>query len=334
MLKYVFPLFLLITPARADEQPQAIVTHIVQENSPQGSIAGTGTFSPYNDVVLKAKTEGHIETIHFKEGEHVTSNQKLISFHNKEQLAKVKKAEASLKLSQNMLHRKQVLFKKNFVSHQDLEKAEAQVRIDEAELALTKENLGKTEVTAPFDGVLSCRKVSKGSCVIQGDELVRIQDLTPIRLVFHVPQKEISYIKVGDKVEASTDVYPDKIFAGMVEAVEPSVDEKSRSVSVFATFANADKLLIPGIYGHVRLALSSRSKPSLFLPEQTLVIRPDGFYVYKVNDSKAFLSKISIGKRLNDQVEVLSGLSTGDVIVLEGQKKLHEGSLVTTQTQS
>jgi RND family efflux transporter MFP subunit len=328
MLRQFLLLLLFVAPVNADELPQSVVITTVKESCLNPCVTGVGTFTPYNDVVLKAETTGRIESLHFKEGDRVAANQKLFTIYNREQTAKVKKAEASLKLGQNMLKRKEPLNKKGFATVQELEKAETQVESDEAELALAKEDLAKTEILAPFEGVLSNRQVCKGAYVSNGDELVRIQDLTPIRLTFQVPQKEIPNIKVGDKVTATTDVYPHKTFEGKVEAIEPSVNEETRSVTVYATFGNDEELLIPGLYGRAQLKTSLNKSSSLYIPEQALVVRPDGIYVYKKVGDKAVLTKITVGTRLEDQAQVLAGLKKGDEIVLEGQDKLHDGSLI------
>lgn len=333
MLKSILLLTLFAAPVRANEAPQAVVTVKVEENNLHETITGTGTFSPYNDITIKAEVDGRVEVVHFKEGDHAYEAQKLISFHNKEQLAKVKQAEASLKLTKNILSRKKSLFKKGFACREDLEKVEAQVQIDEASLAFAKEDLRKTVIKAPFEGVLSNRQVSKGSHVLKGDDLVRLQDIHPMRFIFHIPQKEIPFIKVGDKLTVTMDVYPNRSFEGIVEAIEPAVDEKSRSISVFATFDNSEKLLIPGLYGHAHLALSSQAKTALFIPEQALVIRLNGSYVYKVHNNKAVLTKVTLGKRLKDQIEILTGVKKGDVIVLEGQSKLQDGSPIKGKSQ-
>ncbi|OJW48074.1 MAG: hypothetical protein BGO67_03330 [Alphaproteobacteria bacterium 41-28] len=329
MLRLFLLLLLFVAPVNADELPQAVVITTVKESCLNPCVTGVGTFTAYNDVVLKAETTGRIESLHFKEGDRAEAHQKLFTIYNKEQTAKVKKAEASLKLNQSMLMRKEALHRKGFTTPQELEKAEAQVKSDEAELALAKEDLAKTEIYAPFDGVLSNRQVCKGAYVSNGDELVRIQDLTPIRLTFQIPQKEIPNIKVGDKVTATTDVYPNKDFEGQVEAIEPSVNEDTRSVTVYASFGNDEELLIPGLYGRAQLKTSLKKSSSLYIPEQALVIRPNGIYVYKKVGEKAALTKITLGARLADQAEVLTGLKKGDQIVLEGQDKLHDGSLIT-----
>lgn len=328
MIRLFFLFALCISALNAEEPPQAVVLTTVTESQVNPCITGIGTFTAYNDVVLKAEIPGRIEVVCFQEGARTKENEVLFKLHSKEQEAEVQKAEASLQLSKNTLRRKKELNKRGFVSPQDLETVEANVKSHEAGVALAKEELAKTQILAPFEGILSVRKVCKGSYVIEGDDLVRIQDLTPIRLTFQVPQKEIPNIKVGDMVTSTTDVYPDKMFEGKIEAIEPSVNEKTRSVTVFATFSNDEEKLIPGLYGRAEIKTALKSSTSIFIPEQALVVRPDGIYVYKKVGNKVALTKVTLGTRTSDQAEVLSGLQKGDEIVLEGQDKIHDGSAI------
>jgi membrane fusion protein (multidrug efflux system) len=328
MLRYLLFCLFLTTSAWAQEIPQVVKLTQVNEGTLSHEVSGVGTFTPYSDVTLKAVISGQIEAVSFKDGDRAKDHQLLITLNNREQKAAVMKAESALALSENMLKRKQTLSNKKFISPQDLENAEAKVRSDRADLEQAKAALEKTFIYAPFDGVLSNRQVAKGSYVIEGDELVRIQDLTPIRLTFQVPQKEIPSLKVGDKVLATTDVYPCKTFEGKIEAVEPSVDEDTRSVKIFATFENKDEVLVPGLYGHARITSSQVKETVLLIPEQAIVVRPDSVNVYKKVGDKAVLTPITIGKRTADQAEVLTGLKKGDEIVLEGQSKIHDGSLI------
>lgn len=315
-------------PAYGNEQAQTVVLTQVKEGMLNPSITGVGTFSAYNDVTLKSEIAGRIQVVHFKEGEFVKPDQTLFTIHNGEQQANVKKAESTLQMNKNILKRKKELAERKFASPQDLEAAETDVKSSEADLTLAKEELEKTKILAPFDGALSEKQVGRGSYVIEGDPLVRIQDITPIRLKFTVPQKQIPVIKVGDTVTATTDVYPNESFTGSVEAIEPAVDEDTRSVMLFVTFSNEDKKLIPGLYARAELKTTVNTKNSLFVPEQALVIRPTGSYVYKKVGDKAVLTKVSLGQRTADQAEILSGLAKGDPIVLEGQDKIQDGSTI------
>lgn len=333
MLRFFAIFFLFTSCALAEDSPQAVVTIKVSEGSLSPTMHGVGVFKAYADTVLKAETAGRIEHIHFREGETVKAGQKLFTLYNKEQMAKVKKAEAALSLSQHTLHRKQELAKKKFTSKQDLEKAEAEVQINEAELSLAKEALSQTIIIAPFEGTLSERKQSKGSYVAAGDELVRLQDLTPIRLTFHIPEKDLTLIKVDMPVQTMTDAYPDKNFDGKIEAIEPAVNEKSHSVTVHARFENKDELLLPGLYGRISVILPTQKSAMLIIPEKALVFQQDGTYVYKKVDNKAVLTKVTLGMRTADQAEVLSGLKKGDEIVLDGLYKIHDGSVLTTEVK-
>lgn len=331
MFRALIITLLLLSPAFAEDKPQVVTLTVVKEGALNHEITGVGNFTAYSDVVIKAETAGRIETISFKDGDKAKPDQILFVLHNKEQKAAVMKAEASYEHTQNIVKRKLNLIQKKFISAQDLENAEAKAKSDQADLEKAKEDLEKTVIRAPFDGVLSDRKVSKGAYVIEGDELVRIQDITPIRLTFQVPQKDIPFVKAGDKVKATTDIYPTKTFDGTIEAVEPSVNEDTHSVKVFATFENKDETLIPGLYGQAKLTSSASHKNLLLIPEQALVVRPEGVHVYKKTGDKAVLTKITLGERTADQAEVLSGLKKGDEIVLEGQGKIHDGSLITVK---
>lgn len=332
MIRFLIVSLLLfsVSYAKADELPQLVVTIKIKEGLLNSTLNSIGTFTAYGDAVLKAETAGRVEAIHFKDGGNARENDTLFTLCNKEQTAKVKKAEAALALSQNVLKRKQELVKKKFVCPQDLETAEAQVRSDEADLDLAIESLNQTIIKAPFDGVISERKQSKGSYVAAGDELVRIQDLTPIRLTFHIPEKDLTAIKVNDAVKATTDAYANTTFDGKIEAIEPSINEKTHSIVVHAQFENKDGRLLPGLYGRISVGLSNQKAAALLLPEKALVFQEDATYVYKKVGDKAVLTKVTLGARAADQAEILSGLQKDDEIVLEGLYKIHDGSLITT----
>jgi membrane fusion protein (multidrug efflux system) len=332
MLRVLIFLLFFTVPLKADEppKPELVVLTTVQEGTLNQTITGVGTFTPYNDVILKAETSGRVEAVHFREGQSVQAHQKLFTLHNKEQEASVKKAQATLEANKQKLKRKLKLAEKKFGSAQELEVAQAQVKSDEADLVLAKEKLAKATIYAPFDGVLSARKVCKGTYVQDGDELVRLQDITPIRLIFELPQREIPLIEVGNSVKATTDVYPEKTFEGKIEAIEPSVKEATRSVTIHASFDNKEELLIPGLYGQAQVtSKQQRQTPVLLVPEQALLIRQDGAYVFKKVNDKAALTKVTVGSRTKDQAEILSGLQKGDEVVLEGQDKIKDGDRIT-----
>src|SRR3990167_6250971 len=258
----------------------------------------------------------------------VKEGQKLFALRAQEALAIVKKAEAAIKLAKNNLMRQKKLKEKEFARLQDVEKAEAELQTAEADLTLAKEEFNKTQICAPFSGVVSMKKVSKGALVSPHQELIRLQDIDPIRFVFQLSQKDIGRINVGDHVITKTDAYPDKTFAGTIEAIDPSVNEITRSMTVYATFSNPNQLLIPGLYGQLYPATAVSTQKTPVIPEQALVIQESGPHVYKKTKDKAVLTKVTLGLRTGDQAEIISGLQVGDEIVLEGQDKLFNGTTI------
>ena len=334
MLRYFLLCALLAFPCKAQQRTPSVVVTKVSENLLNPSIIGVGTFTAYNDVTLKAEFPGRVEVVHFKEGEYVKPGQKLFTFHNVEQKAKAQKAEAALKRDQNIAFRLKDLSERKFASPQDLEAAQTQAKNSEADLALAKDALDKTVVKAPFDGALSEKQVCKGSYLIEGDPMIRIQDLTPIRLKFKVPQPSLPLVKLENDVIATTDTYPGQTFKGKIETIEPAVDEETRSITIYAAFPNKEKLLIPGLFAHAEIQTNINKKSALFIPEQALIIRPTGSFVYKVVGNKVALTKVSIGQRKNDLAEVTSGLKKDEIIVLEGQDKIQDGGLIHATTKS
>ena len=225
---------------------------------------------------------------------------------------------------------------------------EAQAR---SELAIAEEGLTKTQVSAPFDGVLSSRRISVGAYVKDYDPLVRLQTLSPIRFEFQLPVQKISLIQKGQPVQTNTDAYPGRNFKGKIVVIEPRADEKTHNVKVLAEFPNAKGKLLPGMYGQISIPTTDKHE-GLIIPEEALVVRQKGLYVYKVlpeentcqpqkasnpelkakpepahmTKYKSKLVKITVGTRFNDQVEILSGLSKGDEIVLKGQDKINDNA--------
>lgn len=285
-----------------------------------------GSFYSLNAVTLKSQTQGIIEKIHFEDGASVATGAPLFTLHNAEQKAGIKKTKSALALSMNIFKRKQLLAERDFLSRDALEKAQAQVKADEAELDLAKEAYNKTIIRAPFNCVLSSRKISKGAYVSQGDELVSCKDLQPLRFNFQAAENQVSLLAKNQKVIVETDALRGEKFKGHVEVIEPIIDEKTRSAVVYAHFRNLDGKLLPGFSGHAYIE-TNETHEGIVIPEEALIIRQDGNYVFKViEDPKARLNKVTLGIHANDQVEILTGLNKDDEIVLKGQEKIKDGS--------
>jgi membrane fusion protein (multidrug efflux system) len=306
--------------------PESVITGTAVCDKIHKTLEFVGGFYSLNAVTIKSEIQGIIERVHFEDGTSVTAGTPLFTLYNIEQKAKVKKAQSTLTLSMNILKRKQILAKREFLSKDELEKAQAQVEADEAELELAKEAYNKTIIRAPFNCVLSSRKISKGAFVSQGDELVNCNEIQSLQFNFQVPENQVNLLDKNQELLVETDANPGENFSGHIKTIEPIIEEKTRSAVVHAHFENKDGKLCPGFSGHAYIK-TNEIHEGIIIPEEALITRQDGKYIFKVIEGmRVKLNKVTLGIRSNDKVEILTGLNKDEEIVLKGQEKLKDGS--------
>jgi membrane fusion protein, multidrug efflux system len=192
-------------------------------------------------------------------------------------------------------------------------------------------------VRAPFAGRLGIRLVDEGQYLAAGTTVVTLQALDPIFIDFYVPQQALARLKVKQAVSATVDAYPGMNFTGNIASLNSKVDTASRNVQIRASFANADRRLVPGMYANVDI---DDGDPSTLvtLPQSAITYNPYGNTVYLVqkggtdDQGKPKLTVlqrfVKLGETRGDQVAVLSGVAAGDEVVTAGQMKLRNGSPV------
>jgi membrane fusion protein (multidrug efflux system) len=199
-----------------------------------------------------------------------------------------------------------------------------------AELAAQAElaaRLAKTEIRAPFEGVVGLRQVSVGEYVNAGQALVELVRLDPLEVEFQIPETQAARLNTGQSVSVQTDAFLGESFTGSISAVAPSVQVSGRSVAVRARLANAEKKLKPGQFAQVQVALAAAA-PVLMVPEQAIWPSGDQKMVYRIKAGKAELVPVTLGLREPGWVAVTAGLSVGDEVIIAGQQKLFPGAPV------
>jgi len=202
----------------------------------------------------------------------------------------------------------------------NMERAQAKQQQDEVLLS-------KTTIVAPFGGIVGLRQVSPGAYLRAGDDIVRLENVSSVKLDFRVPEAYLSKLKPNQEVSVKTDAFPNDTFKGRIFALEPGVDEKTRTVLARALIPNAQNKLRAGMFARVNVLLETRPN-SILVPEQAIWPQGRDTFVYRVVDGKAMLTKIELGVRHPGEVEVLKGLSRTDMVVTDGQMKLKDGAPV------
>ena len=307
--------------------PTPVETEKARVESIVDNATAVGSLRANEAVVLRPEVAGRIEAIHFDEGARVKQGELLFALDAAIARSEVAEWEATVAQSRRESERASDLIARKLASQSDFDAKRSTLAIDEARLASAKTRLAKTQIRAPFSGIVGLRQVSVGEYVNAGDALISLAQTDPLKLDFRIPETLATRAAAGQSVRITLDAFPGEVFEGRVFAVDPQVDAATRSVMLRATLANRDGKLKPGQFANVQLALAERAN-ALTIPEQALWPQGGKQFVFVVRNGKAELVEIKIGKRSAGRVEILTGLTATDEIVTAGQMKIFPGSAV------
>jgi membrane fusion protein (multidrug efflux system) len=320
---------------KAAPAPQGIVIEaakVATVKLPQ-SLGAVGSLRSDETVILRPEVAGRVSQIQFREGERVTKGQVLVKLDDSVQQADLDRARANFTLSKSKHERSIDLRNKGFISNQALDEAVNNLKVAQADAELMGARINKTAIRAPFSGTIGLRQISVGDYVKEGQDLVNLESLDPLKVDFRVPELALSQLRDGQTLQITLDAIPDKAYDGKVVAINPLIDANGRSIVIRAQVPNRDGRLRPGMFARVRL-FTSGMQDTLVVPEEALFPVGDDKYVYKVVENKATRQKITIGARRGGQVEVVEGLGPDDVVVTAGVIKLREGAAVSIANAS
>jgi membrane fusion protein (multidrug efflux system) len=251
--------------------------------------------------------------------------------------AQLEQLKAAARLAKQNFDRDLAQLKMHAVSQAAVDLAAANMKSASAQVTMQEAIIAQKSIRAPFAGQLGIRQVDLGQYLAPGTALVNLQQLDPMYLDFTVPQAQIDLIHVGEHVTVQTNAFPNKVFTGIISALEPQVDISTRNLKVRASIANPDGELLPGLFATARVNKGDK-KEYITLPNSAIAYNPYGSTAFIVKsegkgaDGKPKLVVeqrfVTTGLVRGDQVAVLSGLQVNEVVVTSGQLKLRNGTLV------
>lgn len=295
------------------------------------SVEAVGTARANEQVIITSKYSDIVDAINFDDGQKVKKGAVLVKLNNQEELAKVNELTANLSESQAHLTRLTKLLSSNTTSKSLVEQQEAKTKAIEAQLVSANSKVNDLIIRAPFAGVLGFREVSKGAYLDAGDIITSLDDLSSVKVDFHLPERLLTHIHVGQQVTAFNSAYQGKEFIGEITAIDSRIDASTRSIKVRATINNKALKLRPGMLLNISVLLQVEN--ILQLPESSIIPIENIHYVFIVRENKAVRKAIKIGRRHPGVVEVISGLVAGEEVVVEGALKLRDGSAVSISGQ-
>lgn len=291
-------------------------------------VTAAAALAANESVMIRPQIDGRIVRIGFSEGERVEAGSVLFLLDDGLLEAQRMEAEAALDLARQNAERAMMLFTQGAGTERVRDEAQAQVKTAKARLAMARERLAHTRITAPFSGLIGFRNVSIGAYVKSGDDLVELVSIDPMKVSFDVPERYLSAVSVGQTVEVVVDALSGESFAGTLTAISPRVTSAGRSLRLRARVGNEDGRLRPGLFARANLRIAERDR-ALMVPESAIVPQGRKRLVYKIVDGKAVMAEVTLGIRRAGKVEVTAGLEDGDIVVSAGQLKLRDGVPVT-----
>jgi membrane fusion protein (multidrug efflux system) len=287
-------------------------------------IPAVGTLRSIESVIIRPEVAGRIDEIRFKEGAPVAKGDVLITLDDDIVRSQLTEARASLNLSKANYERASQLFRQKVGSAQARDQALANMRVDEARVAVAEAQLDKTVIRAPFKGIVGLKKVSPGDYVNAGQDIVNLEQIDVLKVDFSVPELQLPALALGQTVNITVDALPGRSFAGKVYAIDPLVEAKGRSIAIRAHIDNAGHILRPGLFTRISV-VTARIEGALVVPEEAIVPVGQDSFVYRLADGKAAMTKVKIGVRRPGEVQITEGLSADDTVVVAGQIKLRDG---------
>ena len=347
--------FAAAAPGLADEPPVPVTATQVRRQDVAEFARGVGTVQAYNSVLIRARVDGTIVRIAFREGQDVRQGDLLAVIDPRPYAAVLAQGQAKLAadaaLQQNArrdLARYSSLARSAFASRQQLDTQQATVSQDTANLqsdaatvAAAQLNLSFCSITSPIDGVVGLRQVDIGNLVHANDTqgIVTVAQVQPISLVFTLAADDLPRVRDAmqngmPRVLATTTDGSRVLSEGKLLTPNNTVDVSTGTISLKATFANTDRKLWPGQPVGARIQLSL-DRNVVTVPPAAVQHGPDGLYVYTVgNDHRVAKHDVQTGYTDDQVAEIATGLKGGETVVTGGQIRLQPGTQVAVQDQA
>jgi membrane fusion protein, multidrug efflux system len=294
-----------------------VYTYEVQARPLQERIIATGTLAADESVDLVAELSGKIVSISFQEGSRVSRGDTLVRIDDSDLRAQLARAESRVTLARTQAERVKQLGVGVGATQETVDAALNEVRVLEAEAELVRVQLAKTELRAPFDGIIGLRSVSEGSYLIPSTRIASLQKIDPIKIDFAVAERHLERLQPGVEVRV-TAVGRDQPFIGQVYAIEPQIDVATRTLRLRARAPNPGGRVLPGGFASIEVPLREIPE-ALVVPADAIVAGAGQQQVYLVVEGRAQPRPVQLGLRLEREVQIVSGLQPGDVVITSGQ---------------
>ncbi|NBC26953.1 MAG: efflux RND transporter periplasmic adaptor subunit [Bacteroidetes bacterium] len=295
--------------------------------------SNTATLEAEQEATVVSKVRGIIEEITVEEGDVVQEGNILAKIDDEQYRIEANRAKATLSRLENEFQRSKELFEKNLISAENFQNSRYEYESQKATYELAKLNLENTSVRSPISGIISERFVKRGNMIGTDQQLYRVTDFSPLTAILHVPEHEMSKIRKNQRAEIRADALPGQLFVGYVERISPVVDQETGTIKVTVRVDETNGQLRPGMFSRVRIVYDTRQNTRM-IPKASVISEDLNQSVYVIRDSLAFKKQIRTGYTNGQNIEVIEGLTDGEMVVTIGQSSLQDSSKVSVINRS
>ncbi len=293
------------------------VSGVVVEPEPFTNILSlSGSIEANEQVEIRSEVSGIAEKIYFEEGTTVKQGQVLLKINDIELRAQAGEARTRQQLASENERRANLLLKKQAISQEEYDIASADFKTAQAQTQLINAQIAKTSLRAPFSGTIGLRNISPGTYVTPETLIARLVNSSKVKITFSIPEKYASEVNQGAEVTFTVAGSKEE-FKAKIYALEPAIEETTRTLRVRAIADNSKGRLIPGTFASIRLPLET-IQDAFLVPSQAIVPIQGGKKVFTSVNGKVKEVAVETGARTEKDVVVTEGLKEGDTVITTG----------------
>jgi membrane fusion protein (multidrug efflux system) len=302
-------------PASGQPQEISLQGFVAKSKDLSNNVVASGTLMPAEQVEIHPEVAGRIISLNINEGKAVAAGTLLVKLYDADLQAQLRKLLVQKENQEKIVERSKKLLSADNISQQDYDLTTTQLNSILSDIDLVKAQIEKTQVRAPFSGIIGLRNVSLGAYVTPTTMIAKLQQVNPLKIDFFIPEKYSSTVSEGENVSFSVDGFPND-FTGKIYAIEPDIDQATRSLKIRALVNNPSAKLHPGAFAKVNLDIENIT--AVIIPTQAIIPQTRGKKVVISKNGKAVFQDVVTGLRDENNIQVTSGLAAGDTVVTTG----------------
>ena len=312
------------------EQAINVQADTLQIENVNAEFSYSGTFEPNKETKISAEIQGKINEVLVDIGSVVNKGQPLVLLDNSLLKLQLQTIEVQIEGLEADVNRYTILAKADAIQGVQLEKSVLGLKSAKVQKATLIEQINKTTIKAPFNGVVTAKLSEEGAFAAPGVPLLQITDITNLKFTVNVPENELSQFKLNQSYSLSADAYSEILLTGKTTMIGSKANMGSSFPVQFMVNNTSDLKIKSGMFGKVLLK-SETSGKGIIIPSSAIQGTDNQPQVYVVKNGKALLQNITISKKTQNKAVVSNGLNEGDVIVTNGFINLFDGANVTVK---